>query len=1130
MTIPIEAKLVPVRIGDDVADAGDVAIDTTNFGTNLNSNVDDVQKLAEAVSNQAQAPGAPASVSSVIRFVDNAGAPLPLIDAATQASFDASLTGETILAGYAYRFNTTTFPTGPVTYLLGTFEEDDILVATINDPSLTDPGQWVTIRPGTALPVTATESHFLDTASESDNRVDLIDASSTGESSFVRFWLRVVTVTQGNLENPGTGLQIAEAEDDVFTMTVDQPTSRLYVSFQDTYVATTEQRRLIDIVTVDANGEEADRYNLEDDFENANLNRAGGGETFFVTTGANAGESIRYLANQTIRAWRIEINRHFELTATPTVDVTQNIDGLSETALSLEVQAKLNAGTISGTEQRILDLWMTETTETAPALLPDLTPIWVKYGAPSADIDDYREINLDIGIFGKFTGPSQVIALLRDNITVTGWNATISGTVTFEEIVPSLIPEYRMWRLQIPTETDLNNVYEPIGTIAEFADFKLGPDGKIGRDNFTPELAGDFDAIYRPHLSDAMEEFQSDLTVSHSSDPSLVWPAIATPEPYAAPLSREVAFAWDENRTGSTPFTGNYFNDVDPDPVFGQTNTHWYYFANADDEANMLFPGRQSFFTGSLQVSGGNLQDVLKKVVLFDYHVNSASISGTKNALQIGSERVLEIRQDGLYIRIGNLDGTAAASTYDRRLTQFANYQGRSQLFLQGIGVTNAAWFVPDVNPAGDNLAFPLTLTFRMRLVTGGQTGAETLVSFVISDRATPVNMNDVTVAMNVPGGGTQDEVFDIAYSEVTHNVTIASDGLSQNGTANVDQIGIEVTFNDTEQINASNTAAEYELARHIEHDNLITVAIMFFEHDPQETSADKMVGFKVIVNGALILTNVVGSRFPLESLNFRDSALDFADITIGDASIEDIAFSGVQVYTYTGATPPTEANVRRMWQLRDRWLGLFRHYTLGYPTFTVDGDIEARDTQGNTRGLVFNADLAANASLQALNAQTTANNAIAVTNLFPTGLVGNANDGLVVNAQEDSYVLQTNPAGHPAIVGLDARKMVRVNTTADGYDYSHYAVDTTVLSQNNEVLTLPNSYIDFEFLWLGVVDAGQIISGLVSVRSLQINQALNFILVGGATTCAWNRTTRQLTLGTGVTWFQATLLLARAY
>ena len=80
---------------------------------------------------------------------------------------------------------------------------------------------------------------------------------------------------------------------------------------------------------------------------------------------------------------------------------------------------------------------------------------------------------------------------------------------------------------------------------------------KIGRDNLDDALTQDLVRAHNSDLNAQLQDFQSHLTVTNTAGAN--WTVPTNPTQLNSTVTRQFASHWDENRIGSSPFTGNYF-------------------------------------------------------------------------------------------------------------------------------------------------------------------------------------------------------------------------------------------------------------------------------------------------------------------------------------------------------------------------------------------------------------------------------------------------------------------------------------------------------------------------------------------------------------------------------------------
>lgn len=458
---------------------------------------------------------------------------------------------------------------------------------------------------------------------------------------------------------------------------------------------------------------------------------------------------------------------------------------------------------------------------------------------------------------------------------------------------------------------------------------------KIGRDNLDDALTQDLERAHNVNLTDAMQDLEDRLTVTHTGDTS--WTVPTNPTPHrASTITRLFASHWDENRIGSSPFTGNYFEDL-ADPTITLTGGHHFYFVDGDNVDNVNFPGKQSYFTGQLTVNGLPLTNTPTKLIGFSHYIRDATFSSDVTLLQFGSRIMLGIDSNGLYALQGNEDGSPTEATFAQRLSPPGS--GRTIQYLRGVGANSVSWFVPGT------LTGPETFTVRFRVAEGGHTGPTKTAEYTVTDRSVSQAQTSQVISMNLPTppGGNRDETILFSYDSGTNTISIGTNGLSQNTTNDVTQIGMEVTYDDVQSLNSSSSSSKVRFGQQDEHrTNTVDILLLIQATNPNETSADKRQEILAIIDG--YQENNL-------RLNFTASDYDFSDIVFGPDSGDAISIANIQVYEWDdGGIPtqsPSHSDLYNMWRARDRWLGLFLHPDQDYSTYTINGNVVLTDNDG---------------------------------------------------------------------------------------------------------------------------------------------------------------------------------------
>ena len=249
-----------------------------------------------------------------------------------------------------------------------------------------------------------------------------------------------------------------------------------------------------------------------------------------------------------------------------------------------------------------------------------------------------------------------------------------------------------------------------------------------------------------------------------------------------------------------------------------------------------------------------------------------------------------------------------------------------------------------------------------MKVVDNGVTATtDTLLVYAITDRDISQSQTQQVVSTNLPVSGTRDETFTLEYNSTTNVLTIGTTGLSQNGMNLVTRIGIEATHDDARDIETSTTTSDRAVDSTVSViQNTVSVLCMVEAENPFETSADKRLRLKMIVNG---------NQENDISLNLRQSDYTSNDLQFGPNSGSAIAMSNLQVWSWDdGGVPfnaPTHAELYRLWQRRDAYLGLLKPPESNYSTYTIDGNVVLTNSDESTRNLIALIDSITNRSWQ---------------------------------------------------------------------------------------------------------------------------------------------------------------------
>ena len=251
--------------------------------------------------------------------------------------------------------------------------------------------------------------------------------------------------------------------------------------------------------------------------------------------------------------------------------------------------------------------------------------------------------------------------------------------------------------------------------------------------------------------------------------------------------------------------------------------------------------------------------------------------------LTLGSRILLGIDSSGLYFLQGNQDGNPASATFSQRLSPPGS--GNTIQYLRGVGANSVSWFVPSTLPG------PTTFTVRFKVVEGGNTSVVKTAEYTVTDRTVTQSQTSQVVATTLPNppGGSRDETILFSYDAGTTTISIGTSGLSQNSTNDVTQLGMEVTYNDTQSLNTSSTSTKQRFGQQDEHrGNTVDILFIIEAQNPNETSSDKRLQLKAVVDGY---------QENDSELHFRASDYDFSSMKFGPNSGTEVALANIQVY-----------------------------------------------------------------------------------------------------------------------------------------------------------------------------------------------------------------------------------------
>lgn len=867
------------------------------------------------------------------------------IDATSPATFADSLSGITPALSDAYRIATGGEPFAGETINAAA---GDILWAVAATPSLTSVSDWVLIKSATSAGLTLTEAAFLQQITESDVNVNQNNVGTSGEATFVRFWLRQNQVDQADINAPGIGLLIAEAQEDTFTQSNNEFDAILYVGVPDTYSPADFSTLRVRVTTPDGRLEQD--LSLENDFvEAAELSVAG--TTYYRSTNAARGVFLGYKADDVIGLFRIVSERRFTVTPAPIVNLKDGIADLPESALTQDVQGKLNADGVPQEIETLFDQFVPTPPDQTPGTLPTGTQMLFKFGGASATLAHYTTTDVDTGIFGTFDGVSTQIVAIDDQFEITNFNGIETGVGTIVEITPSILRGKRMYRVTLPQESSGTNFYIPSGFDVTPEQYNATERIKIGSDNFDTPLAEDFRRLHDGELNGPLTDLNQHLQFTPVVGS---WGPAPNPTPARATITRQFAAYWNENRRGSTPFTGNFFTDL-ADPTITLTN--------------------------GVNVSGLPLTNTSTKVIAFSHYIANENFTTEVPLLKAGTRRILSLTSRGLAVRRGNSDGSVAPLTINQRLSGPAG-QGTTQ-YLTGVGADSVPFFVPDT------LTFPDTFTIQLKTIEAdGEVGPVTDLLYTVINRGISQNQSSQIVAMNLPTppGGTRDETITTEYDSTNNTIIVGTTGQSQNTSQDVTHISVEVFYPDISQSdNLSITASNALFGEQDEHRGRTIDIVMILEDTHlDDEGADKFLRVKAVINGHQ--ENDI-------DLNFRQTDFDFSDLQFGPntaytdyffsdgdnpanvlfpgkqsfSSDGDVSIANIQVYEFDFGSAlsntPTHDELYQFYLRRDQWFGLFSSPDTDYGNYTfVDRGLILTDDDGTTFDVIERLKLAASA------------------------------------------------------------------------------------------------------------------------------------------------------------------------
>ena len=349
-------------------------------------------------------------------------------------------------------------------------------------------------------------NNFLAELAETDTNTfptgNRIEAASTPDLTFIRFWLRESVVTDANAV--GTGLRIDEAngtlgENDVdaregptFQLNTNADQSIVYMSLTTNYVNLPTDLNTLWMVVKNTDGSIDSTVNV-----GPHVTVVSGlgvaGTLYQFTSGLNGGSFLHYHNNQTIELFTLTVDQFFEIPEinAPDVDLTRAIKNLSEKQLEGDLQAKVNAvNDLPHDDQFILDQFVEEFTTSTPAALTGSDTIYYKLGAYDTASSAYFTTDFDTGLPPSFdSGGTTWTVVAPHDRTITSFDGLEGGSVNAMVIDNDVTlsgvtgTTFIVYRVTIPTQASATNFFVPFGTTRTVTEINPSSLIKIDRNN-----------------------------------------------------------------------------------------------------------------------------------------------------------------------------------------------------------------------------------------------------------------------------------------------------------------------------------------------------------------------------------------------------------------------------------------------------------------------------------------------------------------------------------------------------------------------------------------------------------------------------------------------------------------------
>lgn len=793
---------------------------------------------------------------------------------------------------------------------------------------------------GTPLP-----NRFLNEISEQDiaSYVRKIDTEAE-----VRFWLRTQLVTQGTINDSGTGLRIDESngdlgqDGDTFESATNVNNAYIYVTLNNAFADSADLNTFVCLIRENV-GESDERIKDAVIFGQGFLEDTGltisGRTVYRSNTGFDGnGSFINYHNTDTIELFFLDTEREFTVTAAnaANVDLTRTISDLPENALSQDLQAKINQDIDLPPDDRFkLNQFVETSTDTTAAVLTGTEAIYYREGVFKPNVSDWFVSTLNDGVppnLGSATY-TLLVAVPQDT-AVTAFNGTESGTATATEINRDVVIEgaadraYDLYNVVLPATASASNNFVPFGTRTVISEIDPTSLIKFGLDNLQTDLEARINN--RPDntiLSPGLQDLNSHISVEGIM--GMTWTASTNPpqDVRNATYTRVFAALWDENRR---TFTQNYFDDLADPTITVPSQQNIHFFADANDPNNR-FPGKQSWVDSTIRIQGAPLTNTFTKVWGFSARIPE-TFTGNVVLFQAGpasQQRILRAREvDGrvqIQARQGDLNGPLEPQAVFRNLNVINTDTNLGHM------AGNAANTLRFVLTANDPVQSYLVQV--RRFLNGSLTSGESFTQN-ITDRDTDVA---ATISNLFAGELAITHSYDADFDndgEPTDVIQITTNNV---GNANISYI-VDIRYTVTEQVQTS-SASSFQTVDTVDFGTDLDFVFVLERQNFNNESANSPLQLKIVFNG------VQENTF---QLNLGANAFDFSDVTFGDT--RDCLISNIQIYDFSAPAAfdfPSHRLLSEFYQRRNEWFGLFRAPGFSSRNYTIDGGAVLTDEDG---------------------------------------------------------------------------------------------------------------------------------------------------------------------------------------